>query len=124
MWVLVFIKITVIILFVYIVYTVKYFILFQFFYSNRNVNTTKPYFVVFIAVAPQRPRIEYNATHVLPGHNISVKTGERATVKCVSHYGNPPSRLKWFLGKCSVHTSFVYIDLSDDVICEILNQLR
>lgn len=53
----------------------------------------------FVAVAPQRPRIEYNTTHVLPGHNISVKTGERATVKCVSHYGNPPSRLKWFLGK-------------------------
>jgi len=52
------------------------------------------------AVAPQRPRLEYEAVHVPPGHNITADAGALATVKCVSHYGNPPATLKWFLGKC------------------------
>lgn len=51
------------------------------------------------AVAPQRPRLEYEGAHVPPGHNITVDSGSLATVKCVSHYGNPPATLKWFLGK-------------------------
>ncbi|XP_026467304.1 hemicentin-1 [Ctenocephalides felis] len=67
-------------------------------FTTQDALTSSPVRLV-VRVAPQRPRIEYNTTHVLPGHNISVKTGERATVKCVSHYGNPPSRLKWFLGQ-------------------------
>lgn len=29
---------------------------------------------------------------------ISVDSGATATVKCVSHYGNPPAVLKWYLG--------------------------
>ncbi|KAJ9592666.1 hypothetical protein L9F63_015662, partial [Diploptera punctata] len=47
--------------------------------------------------APQRPRVEYNTSQVLPGHNVTAQAGERATVKCVSRYGNPPAKLKWFL---------------------------
>ncbi|KAJ8922191.1 hypothetical protein NQ315_004126 [Exocentrus adspersus] len=46
---------------------------------------------------PQRPRIEYNGTQVLPGHNLTTLHGEVAAIKCVSHYGNPPPILKWFL---------------------------
>uniref|UniRef100_A0A1A9UI27 Ig-like domain-containing protein n=1 Tax=Glossina austeni TaxID=7395 RepID=A0A1A9UI27_GLOAU len=57
-----------------------------------------PLFFHFIAVAPQRPRLEYEGTHVPPGHNITVDSGSLATAKCVSHYGNPPATLKWFLG--------------------------
>lgn len=48
---------------------------------------------------PQSPRIEYNASQVLPGHNLTALHGEVAVIKCVSHYGNPPPILKWFLGK-------------------------
>ncbi|KAI5742392.1 hypothetical protein M8J77_006763 [Diaphorina citri] len=51
-----------------------------------------------LLVEPQAPRIEYKASAVLPGHNVTVKAGEKATVKCVSRYGNPPAKLKWFLG--------------------------
>jgi len=38
---------------------------------------------------------------VPPGHNITADAGALATVKCISHYGNPPATLKWFLGKCT-----------------------
>lgn len=48
---------------------------------------------------PQSPRIEYNGSQVLPGHNLTALHGEVAVIKCVSHYGNPPPILKWFLGK-------------------------
>jgi hypothetical protein len=51
-----------------------------------------------LTVAPQRPRLEHEGTHVPPGHNVTVDSGAVATVKCVSHYGNPPAVLKWFLG--------------------------
>jgi hypothetical protein len=63
--------------------------------------TVQPIFnsVCFFAVPPQRPRVEYNTSQVLPGHNVTAQAGERAIVKCVSRYGNPPARLKWLLGK-------------------------
>jgi CD80-like C2-set immunoglobulin domain len=50
------------------------------------------------AVAPQKPKLEHEGQHILPGNNITVDNGATATVKCVSHYGNPPAVLKWFLG--------------------------
>lgn len=34
----------------------------------------------------------------MPGNNITVDNGATATVKCVSHYGNPPATLRWYLG--------------------------
>lgn len=40
-----------------------------------------------------------------PGHNITVESSTTATVKCVSHYGNPPATLKWFLGNKLVPAS-------------------
>jgi CD80-like C2-set immunoglobulin domain len=49
-------------------------------------------------VAPQKPKLEQDGQHVLPGNNVTVDSGATATVKCVSHYGNPPAILKWFLG--------------------------
>lgn len=52
----------------------------------------------FVTVAPQRPKLEHEGTHVAPGNNVTVDSGATATVKCVSHYGNPPALLKWFLG--------------------------
>lgn len=36
---------------------------------------------------------------MLPGHNLTALHGELAVIKCVSHFGNPPPILKWFLGK-------------------------
>ncbi|KAF5289667.1 hypothetical protein FQR65_LT11784 [Abscondita terminalis] len=56
-------------------------------------------------ISPQRPRIEYNASQVLPGHNLTALHGEVATIKCVSHYGNPPPVLKWFLDQNEITPS-------------------
>lgn len=56
-------------------------------------------FLLFIAAAPQRPKIEHEGVQVPPGHNVTVDSKAVATVTCVSHYGNPAATLKWFLGK-------------------------
>lgn len=64
------------------------------------MNQSNFYRLLFLfAVPPQRPRLEHEGVHVPPGHNVTVDSGAMATVKCVSHYGNPPAQLKWFLGK-------------------------
>lgn len=61
-------------------------------------------------VAPQRPRLEHEGVHIPPGHNVTVDTKAVATVKCVSHYGNPPALLKWFLGKYFPYLyTYIYI---------------
>ena len=52
----------------------------------------------FFAVAPQRPRIEHKSVQILPGNNVTARAGDKTTVKCLSRYGNPPAKLKWFLG--------------------------
>uniref|UniRef100_A0A1B0AC74 Ig-like domain-containing protein n=1 Tax=Glossina pallidipes TaxID=7398 RepID=A0A1B0AC74_GLOPL len=66
-------------------------------FTTQDALTSQPVRLV-VRVAPQRPRLEYEGTHVPPGHNITVDSGSLATAKCVSHYGNPPATLKWFLG--------------------------
>ncbi|XP_031358426.1 hemicentin-2 [Photinus pyralis] len=63
------------------------------------------HFSLFVTVSPQRPRIEYNASQVLPGHNLTALHGEVAAIKCVSHYGNPPPVLKWFLDQNEITPS-------------------
>jgi hypothetical protein len=96
-------------------------------------------------VAPQRPRLEHEGelgfviiyfeqkiinwlatffagVHVPPGHNITVDSGAMATVKCVSHYGNPPASLKWFLGKrlciCFMLCPILYVEYVSVYIVE------
>lgn len=70
----------------------------------------KFYFIYFLVpVAPQRPRLEHDGAHVPPGHNVTVDSSATATVKCVSHYGNPPAMLKWFLGKFFFYILFLCI---------------
>lgn len=55
--------------------------------------------ILFIfTVAPQKPKLEFEGQNVMPGNNITVDNGATATVKCVSHYGNPPATLRWYLG--------------------------
>ncbi|CAH1372543.1 unnamed protein product [Tenebrio molitor] len=65
-------------------------------FHTQDALTSLPVHLV-VRVPPQRPRIEYNGTQVLPGHNLTSLHGEVAVIKCVSHYGNPPPVLKWFL---------------------------
>ncbi|XP_074038362.1 kin of IRRE-like protein 1 isoform X2 [Leptinotarsa decemlineata] len=65
-------------------------------FHTQDALTSHPVRLV-VRVPPQRPRIEYNGTQVLPGHNLTTLHGEVAVIKCVSHYGNPPPVLKWFL---------------------------
>lgn len=75
----------------------------QLFYINviqlcdKQCNTLKQ--INTILVAPQRPRLEHEGQNIPPGHNVTVDAEAVATVKCVSHYGNPPAMLKWFLGE-------------------------
>ncbi|XP_063240065.1 hemicentin-2 [Bacillus rossius redtenbacheri] len=66
-------------------------------FMAQDALTSSPARLV-VRVAPQRPRIEYNASQILPDHNVTARVGDRSKVKCVSRYGNPPARLKWFLG--------------------------
>lgn len=55
-------------------------------------------FYLHFSVAPQKPKLEHEGRSILPGNNVTVDSGATATVKCVSHYGNPPAVLKWYLG--------------------------
>ncbi|XP_058821539.1 uncharacterized protein LOC131683518 isoform X1 [Topomyia yanbarensis] len=66
-------------------------------FTTQDALTSQPVRLV-VRVPPQRPRLEHEGVHVPPGHNVTVDAGAMATVKCVSHYGNPPAQLKWFLG--------------------------
>ncbi|KAI4470872.1 nephrin [Holotrichia oblita] len=60
------------------------------------------YVIPFVPVQPRKPKIEYNQNQVLPGHNLTALHGELAVIKCVSHFGNPPPILKWFLDQNEV----------------------
>ncbi|XP_041766810.1 uncharacterized protein LOC121590835 [Anopheles merus] len=67
-------------------------------FTTQDALTSQPVRLV-VRVPPQRPRLEHEGVHVPPGHNVTVDSGAVATVKCVSHYGNPPAQLKWYLGE-------------------------
>ncbi|XP_054284580.1 irregular chiasm C-roughest protein-like isoform X1 [Macrosteles quadrilineatus] len=70
-------------------------------FTTQDALTSSPVRLV-VRVQPQRPRIEHRSNVVLPGHNVTVKSGDKATVKCLSKYGNPPAKLMWFLGEVDV----------------------
>ncbi|XP_031638814.1 hemicentin-2 isoform X1 [Contarinia nasturtii] len=66
-------------------------------FTTQDALTSQPVQLV-VRAAPQRPKIEHEGIQVPPGHNVTVDSKAVATVSCVSHYGNPAARLKWFLG--------------------------
>ncbi|KAG5681586.1 hypothetical protein PVAND_011002 [Polypedilum vanderplanki] len=66
-------------------------------FTAQDALTSQPVRLV-VRVAPQKPKLEHEGQHILPGNNVTVDSGATATVKCVSHYGNPPAVLKWMLG--------------------------
>ncbi|XP_063709478.1 hemicentin-2 isoform X2 [Culicoides brevitarsis] len=66
-------------------------------FTTQDALTSQPVRLV-VRVAPQRPRLEQEGIHIPPGHNVTVDSGATTTVKCVSHYGNPPATLRWYLG--------------------------
>lgn len=58
---------------------------------------------------PQEPRIENNGTLITPNQNVTVKTEDKAVLKCLSRHGNPPAILKWSIGKLKyfmIHYTF------------------
>lgn len=57
------------------------------------------YVYLSISAPPREPRIENNGSQVVPNHNVTVRSDDKVVLKCVSRYGNPPAKLKWFLGK-------------------------
>ncbi|GLV42586.1 uncharacterized protein CBL_03325 [Carabus blaptoides fortunei] len=65
-------------------------------FTTQDALTSQPVRLV-VRVPPQQPRIEYNGSQVLPGHNLTSLHGDMATIKCVARYGNPPAVIKWFL---------------------------
>ncbi|XP_045536543.1 hemicentin-1-like [Papilio machaon] len=67
--------------------------------SNYNVQDalSSPPAALAVRVPPQSPRILFNGSHVLPGQNITVPAGSRATVICEARYGNPPAYIEWYL---------------------------
>ncbi|XP_071051965.1 kin of IRRE-like protein 2 isoform X3 [Onthophagus taurus] len=70
-------------------------------FHTQDALTSYPVRLV-VRVAPQKPKIEYNQSQVLPGHNLTAIHGEVAIVKCLSRYGNPPPVLKWFLDQMEI----------------------
>lgn len=54
---------------------------------------------LYVPAAPQMPRIEFNGSHVNSENNLTALEDTEARIKCVSRMGNPPSFIKWFLGK-------------------------
>ncbi|KAL1517904.1 hypothetical protein ABEB36_001607 [Hypothenemus hampei] len=73
-------------------------------FHTQDALTSHPVRLV-VRVPPQRPRIEFNGTQILPGHNLTTLHGEVAAIKCVSHYGNPSPILKWFLDQQEITPS-------------------
>ncbi|XP_026327512.1 irregular chiasm C-roughest protein isoform X2 [Hyposmocoma kahamanoa] len=69
--------------------------------SNYDVQDalSSPPAALAVRVPPQSPRILYNGSHVMPGQNITVPAGSRATVVCEARYGNPPAYIEWYLEK-------------------------
>ncbi|XP_037868186.1 hemicentin-1 isoform X2 [Bombyx mori] len=69
--------------------------------SNYDVQDalSSPPAPLAVRVPPQSPRILFNGSHVLPGQNITVPAGSRATVVCEARYGNPPAYIEWYLEK-------------------------
>ncbi|CAH2048771.1 unnamed protein product, partial [Iphiclides podalirius] len=69
--------------------------------SNYDVQDalSSPPAALAVRVPPQSPRILFNGSHVLPGQNITVPAGSRATVVCEARYGNPPAYIEWYLEK-------------------------
>ncbi|XP_068084854.1 synaptogenesis protein syg-1 [Anabrus simplex] len=66
-------------------------------FTTQDALTSAPVRLV-VRVAPLSPRVEYNSSQVLPGHNLTVPVGEKATIRCISRLGNPPAKIKWFIG--------------------------
>ncbi|XP_075978040.1 kin of IRRE-like protein 3 isoform X2 [Anticarsia gemmatalis] len=69
--------------------------------SNYDVQDalSSPPAALAVRVPPQSPRILFNGSHVMPGQNITVPAGNRATVVCEARYGNPPAYIEWYLEK-------------------------
>ncbi|KAG7308448.1 hypothetical protein JYU34_005655 [Plutella xylostella] len=69
--------------------------------SNYDVQDalSSPPAALAVRVPPQAPRILFNGSHIMPGQNITVPAGSRATVVCEARYGNPPAYIEWYLEK-------------------------
>lgn len=68
-------------------------------FLNFSVLKYSDNYFICLSVAPQKPKLEHEGQNIMPSSNITVDTGATATVKCTSHYGNPPAVLKWYLGE-------------------------
>ncbi|XP_063891878.1 hemicentin-1-like [Helicoverpa armigera] len=67
--------------------------------SNYDVQDalSSPPVTLAVRVPPQSPRIFFNGSYMIPGKDITMTAGNRATVICESRYGNPPAHIEWYL---------------------------
>ncbi|XP_065561101.1 hemicentin-2-like isoform X2 [Artemia franciscana] len=53
---------------------------------------------VTVRVAPTTLHMELNSTLVLPRMNLTIQSGVQSKIKCISRFGNPPPKIRWFIG--------------------------
>uniref|UniRef100_A0A2P2I5N8 Kin of IRRE-like protein 3 n=1 Tax=Hirondellea gigas TaxID=1518452 RepID=A0A2P2I5N8_9CRUS len=51
-----------------------------------------------VRVAPDPPYLQVGHTPAVAGRNFTVREGKLAAIKCITRYGNPAARFRWFIG--------------------------
>ncbi|GAB6027405.1 hypothetical protein CHUAL_001676 [Chamberlinius hualienensis] len=57
---------------------------------------------VVVRVPPKEPTIEHNTSHLARGQNLTTQEDQTTTVKCTTHYGNPPAAIRWYLNDVDI----------------------
>ncbi|XP_066976526.1 kin of IRRE-like protein 3 isoform X2 [Macrobrachium rosenbergii] len=53
---------------------------------------------LIVRVAPNLPQMEFETLRVASGQKFTVTEGRPGSIKCLARYGNPPARIRWFIG--------------------------
>ncbi|XP_044016181.1 kin of IRRE-like protein 2 isoform X2 [Aphidius gifuensis] len=73
-------------------------------FTTQDALASEPARLV-VRVSPKRPQIEYAGAVILPGGNVTARSGEIATLTCIARYGNPPPLIKWYLRDVELRTT-------------------
>ena len=64
------------------------------------MNTINKQFLNFyFLVRPEPPQLKIGSAPVSRSHNFTVSEETSSSIQCISRYGNPAARIKWFLGE-------------------------
>lgn len=71
-------------------------------------------------MAPNSPQFEMGSWKGGQKQNFTVKEGTPGTIRCSSSHGNPPARIRWFLGKLfSICVFSLNVMKTDRYVCII-----